>query len=145
MAGRGPAPKDPAKRLRRNADDVPASELEARPVAAPKLPGSSRLLPATRAWYRVWSTSPQAQLFIATDWQRLHQLALLVDAYYREPSKELMAEIRLNEAKLGATPEDRLRLRWRLAQQADDGGEQETSGQAPAKSRRRDPRLSVVK
>jgi hypothetical protein len=52
--------------------------------------------------------------FIATDWGRLRMLLEIVDLFYREPSKELLGEIRLNEAKLGGTPEDRQRLRWKL-------------------------------
>jgi len=102
------------------------------------LPGASRLSKATRAWYRTWARSPQALRFAATDWQRLHMLAGLVERYFADPSKELMSEIRLNEAKLGATPEDRMRLRWRIVDQAD---KQEEAARPRRRSRQRsDPR-----
>jgi hypothetical protein len=38
----------------------------------------------------------------------------LADAYFANPSKDLLAEIRQNESKLGATPEDLMRLRWKI-------------------------------
>lgn len=74
-------------------------------------------------------------------------IAPLVDAFWaaEDPkvAKELLGEIRLNEAKLGATPEDRLRLRWRMAKtlSADEGGE----SAAEPSPRRADPRLQLVK
>ena len=147
MAGRGNTiPKDPEKRQRKNAAPE-TTDLDAAPVTAPRLLGSSKLLPETRAWYRVWCGSPQAKQFIATDWQRLHMLAKLVELFHRtespEQAKQLLGEIRLNEQKLGGTPEDRLRLRWRLrdADQADE----RANRSAPAPSRkRRDPRLQLV-
>ncbi|MGH9169100.1 MAG: hypothetical protein ACRD02_14855 [Acidimicrobiia bacterium] len=78
------------------------------------MPKGQDLLPATKAWWETWTGSPQAARFTATSWQRLLMLVPLVDMYFREPSKELMAEIRQNESKLGATPEDLQRLRWKM-------------------------------
>lgn len=52
-------------------------------------------------------------MFTVTDWQRLAMLAELVEAFFSSPSAALMAEIRLNEERLGATPTDRLRLGYR--------------------------------
>lgn len=148
MAGRGPPPKDPEKRQRRNkAPDV--EELPAvHAVTAPPLPNRSKYLAGTRHWYDTWASSPQAAGFGVTDWQRLHMLAALVDAYWREPSKELMGEIRLNESKLGATVEDRFRVRWRLpgsAPAAEDKPEpaREPSRRRPSRAGR-DPRLRSV-
>lgn len=143
MAGRGPAPKDATRRQRRNA--TPGTvELEAtakvkRPPALPPRAGrGKRWSAATRRWYDVWKRSPQATLFTATDWQRLHMLAELVETYFEAPTKELLGEIRLNEAKLGATPEDRQRLRWELV---DD----EDAAQASTPKRKpKDPRLSLI-
>jgi hypothetical protein len=145
MAGRGPAPKEPDKRERRNAD-VAVTELDAESaVEAPELPGAAGFRDETRAWYAVWASSPQAAQFLGTDWQRLHMLAHLVDAYFKSPSKEALGEIRLNEAKLGGTPEDRLRLRWRMADNA--GAEERAARQGaarPTARRRTDPRLKLV-
>jgi hypothetical protein len=71
-------------------------------------------LGATVRWWETWAGSEQSKHFISTDWSRLLMLLEIVDLFYREPSKELLGEIRLNEAKLGGTPEDRARLHWKL-------------------------------
>lgn len=145
----GPAPKPADKRARTNAETFPTTDLERAPsVSAPKLPKPLRYLPETRAWYAVWCKSPQAAQFLATDWQRLHMTAKLVDHFYRteEPmvAKQLLNEIRLNEQKLGGTPEDRLRLRWRM-READAADEaQERRAQRPTSRARKDPRLKLV-
>jgi hypothetical protein len=114
MAGRGPTPKDPSQRRYRppKAAEPPRRRLSAPPSSAPALPHSERYSADTLEWYAVWCRSPQASRFTPTDWQRLHLLAPLVDAYVTEPKQSLMAEIRLNESLLGATEADRLRLRW---------------------------------
>jgi hypothetical protein len=135
MAGRGPTPK--AQRIRARATRQPAQFGRSR-VVSPRLPGARAYSAATRRWYAVWTSAEQAEKFTPTDWQRLHMLAPLVDAYFASPSKELMAEIRLNESKLGATAEDRQRLRWDL-------GPPPATRPVAAQSRRRaDPRLAVV-
>ncbi|GAA0627283.1 hypothetical protein HPO96_36935 [Kribbella sandramycini] len=64
-----------------------------------------------RRWYDGWRTAPQAQIFTATDWQRLALLAPLVERYFADPKPATMSEIRLNEERLGATHVDRLRAR----------------------------------
>ena len=143
MAGRGPAPKDPAKRERRNAEPVTQLTGDAK-VAAPKLPGANKFLAATRAWYATWCSSLQAAQFLATDWQRLHMLAPLVDRYFREPDPRLLGEIRLNEQKLGATAEDRLRLRWHLREAEREEERTQKKGARKSSRRRADPRLKLV-
>lgn len=115
MAGMGPPPKDPSQRRRRNADTIERKRLDDQPRSHPPLPGADNYLPQTISWYETWANSPQASRFLATDWQRLHMLAPLVDAYWMQPDKQIMSEIRLNEASLGATEADRLRLRWDIA------------------------------
>jgi len=122
-----------------------------KPKTAPKLPGASKFTAATRAWYKTWATSPQASQFIGTDWQRLHMLALIVDKYFRSPTPGVLAEICRRESGLGATPEDRLRLRWRLAENRKREEKAEaaaTTGPpepaASAKTAREDPRLKLV-
>jgi hypothetical protein len=124
MAGIGPVPKDPAQRRRRNGDPVGATVLPASgpEQSTPPLPGGHDYDSRTLAWYETWRTSPQASTFLATDWQRLRMLAQLVEAYWQEPKKELLSEIRLNEASLGATPADRARLRWIVSQDNDAAG-----------------------
>jgi len=118
MAGYGPPPSE--NRRRRNADAYEGAEVtidQSVTVSAPKLPGASGYSARTRGWYAVWCSSPQAQAFTVTDWQRLHMLAPLVDRYFQVPDKALMAEIRLNESLLGATHADRLRARIKMAEQ----------------------------
>lgn len=126
MAGRGSAPKDPAERRRRNK----APEREELPVAGhrgryPKLPKSYRVeietekgmrvrwvkyLKDTRDWYETWAKSPMAVKFTFVEWRRLRQLAPLVDAHHRNPSREMMSELRLQETLLGGTLMDRHRM-----------------------------------
>ncbi|NYV73193.1 hypothetical protein [Streptomyces sp. UH6] len=119
MAGTGPVPKDPSQRRRRNADPVAGAVLPANGPTGPTpaLPGGHDYDTRTLSWYETWRTSPQASTFLATDWQRLHMLAQLVEQYWLEPKKELLSEIRLNEAAMGGTPADRLRLRWTVAEE----------------------------
>lgn len=112
MGGRGPAPKDPSVRVRRNKEV--RHQLETTAVEAPALPGASKFPAVVRAWYKTWCECPQAQRFTQTDWQRLHMLAPLVAAYYEEPKATILSEIRINESLLGATEADRQRLRWDL-------------------------------
>lgn len=135
MAGRGPAPKKKPLGHKSKAD-LAKVEIEVEPpTATPELPDSYQFelttrdyidgkqittkesvtldyVDQTRAWWADWKAAPQADLFTVTTWRRLLMLAPLVDQFHRTGSKDLMAEIRLNEAKLGATPEDMQRLHW---------------------------------
>lgn len=142
MAGRGPAPKDPEKRNRRNAE-VPMTELDASaaPAKLRALPSSRRRHPRTRRWWKVAAMSPQAALFLETDWLVMERLADLYDAFFGGAAS-VASEIRLCEAKLGFTAEDRLRLRWRLSEaKRQEEREEEPSVRRGPKS---DPRLGVV-
>ncbi|CAB4906066.1 unannotated protein [freshwater metagenome] len=138
MAGRGPAPKPADQRRRRNKEpDALELPAEGNVKPYPELPPTyrsgeivsggkkrairSKFLPETRAWYVTWATSPQATEFSPPTWQRLLRLARLVDQFEREPDKGLLSEIRLQEASLGGTPADMLRLRWRIAEASEDG------------------------
>jgi hypothetical protein len=136
MAGRGPAPKVERSRAR---DTKPMVSL-APPADSPALPSrpdEEEWLPERLSWYEAWRTSPQASQFTATEWQRLYHIALLVDEFHDKPQTQLLSEIRLNETLLGATPLDRLRLRWDV--KAESKPERKT-----ARERRPDPRLRVV-
>jgi hypothetical protein len=105
MAKRGPVATQGARGA--------ATSLES-PATARELPAANTYSERTRRWWATWASSPQASKFHETDWQRLEMLAPLVDLYFGNPDRQLMAEIRQNEAKLGATPEDRERLRWKI-------------------------------
>lgn len=118
MAGRGPAPKDPAKRRRTNADPVPTVVVSPDDeVRGPELPGSYDWPAQTRAWWETWRSSPQAQTFTSTDWDFLLDTALL-HAELWAGNGAVASELRLRVAKFGATPEDRARLRLQVEEPA---------------------------
>jgi hypothetical protein len=126
MPGRGPAPKPPAQRRRRNKPKdpkkLPAAGHQGDFPPLPKtydtrvktadgpMKVKVTFLASTRQWYTAWGRSPMATQFTDVDWQRLQRLARLVDQYDRHPDQALMAEIRLQEASFGGTPLDRRRL-----------------------------------
>ncbi|WP_405673260.1 hypothetical protein [Streptomyces sp. NBC_01530] len=145
MPGNGPLPKDPSQRRRRNADAVTTTILPANGPdgPTPELPGGHDYDSRTLAWYETWRSSPQASTFLPTDWQRLHMLAELVQQYWEEPRKDLLAEIRLNEASIGGTAADRVRLRWTVAE-PDIEPTVRRSGGARGGASRRDRVLKVV-
>ena len=133
MAGRGPAPKDPDKRRRRNGPPVPTTELTADDeVRGPDLPDVMEWPPATMTWWETWRSSPQAQAFTETDWSFLLDTALLHARMWKGDAS-VAAELRLRVAKFGATPEDRARLRMTISE-PENPGDEPRSG-APRKSR----------
>ncbi len=121
MAGRGPAPKPANLRQRRNkkagAATLPAPEadqVEKKKIPALQNPDKRKFHRLTRQWWRrVWE-SPMAGEYLPTDVDGLARIALLVDSYYKRPDKELMSEIRLQEARFGLSPVDRSRLQWEV-------------------------------
>jgi hypothetical protein len=136
MAGYGPPPAE--RKRHRNADRYEGHEVEvdaSATVTAPPLPG--RHPKAVQDWYAVWCSSPQAQAFTVTDWQRLHMLAPLVGRYYKTPDKSLMSEIRLNESLLGATHVDRLRARIKVADETPPAGAPAADDEVGRKRRQR--------
>lgn len=145
MAGRGFAPKDPDKQAghRTKAEQEQTVLPPVDGPLGPELPDSYDTvqesvsyedgkrcvtseavtldyLPLTREWYDDWRHSPQVSQFTRNTWRRLLMLAPLVDQYHRHPTKEVMAELRQNEAKLGATPEDMQRLHWKVPAKSDE-------------------------
>ena len=135
MAGRGPQPKDPAKRARRNAEPTPLRVVQVDPSSQPELPefdvaveidgemsSQSFVWPeATRRWWARWGDSPLSDEFTETDWDFLLDTALLHARLWTGDHK-VAPELRLRVAKFGATTEDRARLRIQFAQadEADD-------------------------
>lgn len=146
----GPAPKPANLRQRRNkkagATTLEASE-EKTIVPSLQNPDKRKFHRLTRAWWkRVWE-SPMASEYLPSDIDGLARLALLVDDYYNAPykGKELMSEIRLQEARFGLSPVDRSRLQWEVLK-----GEEAERKRKPPKSQHpassKDPRgiLGVV-
>lgn len=98
----------------------------------------------TAEWWRdVWA-SPMAPEFDESDRHGLFLLAVLVDAFWVEPSKELAAEIRLQRQCFGLTPIDRRRLQWeieRTDEALDRGRKRRAAEPKPAtRGRAADPR-----
>ncbi|MDY7102131.1 MAG: hypothetical protein S0880_13170 [Actinomycetota bacterium] len=116
MAGRGPAPKPAGQRRRRNkqpetlnlGDDGYAGEVPDMPACPPGL--GSGWSSETEVWWRTWCRSPQAKLFTGPTWVRLRMLMAVAEKAHRGDMKAI-TELRLQEASLGATPADMLRLR----------------------------------
>jgi len=158
MAGRGPAPKHPSARARRNAS-ADLRLIVAEPVAQPPLPdfdiqveqdgelvSQSFSWPRrTRDWWQMWADSPLSAEFTSTDWSELLDTARLHAAYWGGDLK-VASELRLRVAKFGATPEDRARLKIQFAQadEAETRAERRKSAakKPPAGD---DPRLTLVK
>lgn len=112
MGGRGPAPKDPSQRRRANKPPVPATVVTPDDeLRGPELPTDVDWHARTTDWWETWRRSPQAQSMTTTDWSFLLDTALLHSAMWQKGHWTLAAEVRLRVAKLGATPEDRARLR----------------------------------
>lgn len=72
MAARGPAPKSPDERRRRNKPEVDEVKLDMRvdPTAPPELPAGA-WHPNVIRWWDAWRQTPAAVLFSTTEWERL--------------------------------------------------------------------------
>lgn len=143
MAGRGPQPKDPARRARANKDATPSTSIRFVKAVQPELPEGVDWHPRTQAWWAMWGRSPQAEHFMESDWDFLLDTALMHHAMWSKGQWTLAAEVRLRVAKYGATPEDRARLRMHFADaDAKDGGQPEAP--APVSARQRYGPLTVA-
>lgn len=142
MAGRGPQPKDPSKRVRRNADPTPSTILRFEHVEQPDLPDAIPWPDETRSWWGMWRDSPQAEHFGSTDWAFLLDTAVLHAQLWGNGDTTVLAELRLRVAKFGATPEDRARLRMQFA----DADEADSKRAKPVESaRERRAKLTAIK
>lgn len=110
MAGRGPAPKDPDQRRRRNASGPMTVVIADGQQHGDPLPDGFEWPDATLAWWETWRTCAQASTFTETDWSFLLDTAVL-HAEFWMGNRALAGELRLRAAKFGATPEDRARLK----------------------------------
>jgi hypothetical protein len=110
MAGRGPAPKDPRDRARRNPPRYPTLVIDGPPSPQPPLPAT---MPdgepwpdRTRQWWAMWGRDPRSAEFREPDWSFLCDTAVLHGLFWRGESSAA-SELRLRVAKLGANPGDR--------------------------------------
>jgi hypothetical protein len=113
MAGRGPAPKNPSERRRRNKTTPMMVLITDGTTYGPELSDSYEWPPATLKWWETWRRSAQAAKFTSTDWSFLIDTAVL-HAEFWLGDLSAARELRLRVAKFGATPEDRARLRLRV-------------------------------
>lgn len=154
MAGYGPPPKDPARRLRGNKPTVALRMIEAervQPYDLPEdlLPFDHETLeredwhPATLRWWKRWRDSPLAENLTAVDWSELEATAVLHHEYMRKRSFTLASELRLRMAAFGATPADRMRLRI-LVSDADVKDSAGTAASLVSSSRSRRGPLKAV-
>ncbi|MFB7115752.1 hypothetical protein [Streptomyces sp. NPDC056291] len=123
MAGRGPAPKDPSKRRRRNASEPETVVTTDGELRGPELPAgvlgdedgvTVEWHSMTQLWWNSWRTSAMAQTFTDTDWLFLIDTALMHHTMWAKGRWEFASEVRLRAAKFGATPEDRARLKLKV-------------------------------
>lgn len=110
MAGRGPAPKDPSERRRRNRTEELTVLTNDGATRGPDLPAGVDWPDVTREWWETWRRSPQAATFTDTDWSFLVDTAVLHMEFW-DGDRSVAGELRLRAAKFGATPEDRARLK----------------------------------
>lgn len=140
----GPAPKDPEKRARRNADPIPHTTLPFVPGKQPVLPRLTRWIetetgpsevewawhPQTIKWWEMWGRAAQSNTFTESDWSVLLETAFIHHQFWNGDMK-MAAELRNRQAKFGATPEDRARLRMFFA---DATGKEARVGQTGSSS-----------
>lgn len=117
MAGKGPLPK-PEHRRARKGGHVSMRVVVSAPVEQPPLPRTrpdgSSWPPETLDWWRMWGEDPLSGEFRATDWSELLDTALIHAAVWCGELR-LAPELRLRTARMGATAEDRARLRIQFA------------------------------
>ena len=121
MAGRGAPPKGTRSRARDQARAdaekttvVPDEELRGFDLPDDGYWGDGGAhfdWPAiTVAWWDALRGSPMAQLWMATDWMTLLEVAVL-HATFWNGNHSVAAELRLRAAKFALTPEDRARMK----------------------------------
>jgi hypothetical protein len=111
-----PGPPPAEHKRRRNADayaGLHTTVVDDGELTGPALEGASWSA-AARSYWEIWRTSPMAKAFLQTDWARLRMVLLLVEDYLTHPTAQKLTAIQSNEAALGATVADRLRLRMRV-------------------------------
>jgi hypothetical protein len=145
MGMRGPPPKAPGTRQRRNrvlgAATLPSTQDAAknRVPALPTRPGGWHV--RVSEWWRAIWRSPMASEWLDSD---LHGGLSMLAALYQlrwtadNPADlvRVAAEIRLQESRFGLSPTDRRRLQWEVSR----GEEAEERRKARKPSARQDPR-----
>ncbi len=128
MAMTGPPPKDPDERRRRNADPFepvgvqlpPEDQPDAGPRTIPPKDPNNILAewhPDTVRFWEVMAASPQAKLWLATDWWFLADTLKVYERWCRTESEtgyvNLERAVRARTSLMGVTMGDRLRNRMK--------------------------------
>lgn len=111
-------PKHPSTRARRNKVAGARTLSAVHDVETPDLPEIDDVEWHDMTvwwWDDIWS-SPMAPEYDESDIHGLFMLAMLVNAFWSEPSTTLMSEIRLQGQRFGLSPIDRRRLQWEIEQ-----------------------------
>lgn len=143
MAGRGKAPKAVGDRRNKTAPQR-GDWVELRPIEKPNVPalparGKGRgrwSIRTTRAW-RAWWSDPASTQWGEADRDLVEHLADVYEAFVREASASLAAEIRQLRDSLGLTPKGRQDRRWVIVVGEVVDLEAEREQRAPAKRRLR--------
>lgn len=118
MSGHGPPPKVQRQGLNataKRAGLVVDDKLRGIELPPNVLPDDAQWHPMTVEWWNGWRRSPQAATMLTgPDWTFLLDTALMHHIMWAKGRWEFAAEIRLRVAKFGATPEDRLRLKFEI-------------------------------
>ena len=131
-------PKHPSTRARRNKVAGARTLSVVHDVETPELPEIDDVEWHDMTvwwWDDIWS-SPMAPEYDESDIHGLFMLAMLVNAFWSEPSTTLMSEIRLQGQRFGLSPIDRRRLQWEIEQ--GEKAEQQT------RQRRNEQRVGAV-
>jgi len=131
----GPAPKPAALRQRRNKTSTNTTLRTDTRVVMPDLPERPEgWLALTEQWWRDLWSSPMAPEYHSSDVHGLLIVAALRDSFWRDPSKELAGELRLQHREFGLTPLSRRQLQWEIerAEDAQERGKQRRQRQTPA-------------
>ena len=113
--GRHPKPAHLRQNRTKKAGRATLSQLENPEVPALLNPDGREWHSLTLSWWDAVWQSPMAGEYMPTDLHGLGRVAILVDKYYKNPIKETLAEIRLQESRFGLSPLDRSRLQWEVA------------------------------
>ena len=143
MAGRGPAPKDPNKRARRNKDPIGLRVVHAEPDPQPELTallgeenpltGEPWRMPTLLLWQQL-GEFPTTNALQAAQWSSLAR-AVMIDDAMLSGKTALASEARLRLAKYGIDPDDLARLRVQIV--AADEAEEKRGGHGHGSSRER--------
>lgn len=137
----GPAPKHPSVRARANKTSTAATLKLVHDVKMPELPPRTWHAMTIVWWRDIWA-SPMAPEFDKSDKHGLFILAMLVDDFWENPTREAAAEIRLQRQAFGLTPLDRRRLQWQIeqAEEAQERGARRRTAAPNSVNKADDPR-----